>query len=230
MENFLLIMLKKSNHNIEWRVSKEPVHFEEALEFMQQRVEKIIAGTAPEMIWILEHHPVYTAGISAKDEDFIGQTDIPIFKTNRGGKYTFHAPGMKIIYVMLDLKKFFAPEKPDVARFVEFLENWVIAILSDLGIKGEIKKGRVGIWVETKNGEKKIAALGIKIKKWVSYHGIAINGNPDLNGFRNIIPCGIKEFGVTSIAEIIDGNFDEKKLVSLIEKKFLELFSATTAS
>ena len=213
-------MPKKSNHNIEWRISKEPVHFEEALEFMQQRVEKIIAGTAPEMIWILEHHPVYTAGISAKDEDFIGKTDIPIFKTNRGGKYTFHAPGMKIIYVMLDLKKFFAPEKPDVARFVEFLESWVIAILADLGIKGEIKKGRVGIWVETKNGEKKIAALGIKIKKWVSYHGIAININPDLAGFANIIPCGIKEFGVTSVEEILGKVVDEGRIEQLIENRF----------
>ncbi len=213
-------MPKKSNHNIEWRISKEPVHFEEALEFMQQRVEKIIAGTAPEMIWILEHHPVYTAGISAKDEDFIGKTDIPIFKTNRGGKYTFHAPGMKIIYVMLDLKKFFAPEKPDVARFVEFLESWVIAILADLGIKGEIKKGRVGIWVETKNGEKKIAALGIKIKKWASYHGIAININPDLAGFANIIPCGIKEFGVTSVEEILGKVVDEGRIEQLIENRF----------
>ena len=220
MENFLPTMPKKSNHNIEWRISKEPVHFEEALEFMQQRVEKIIAGTAPEMIWILEHHPVYTAGISAKDEDFIGKTDIPIFKTNRGGKYTFHAPGMKIIYVMLDLKKFFAPEKPDVARFVEFLESWVIAILADLGIKGEIKKGRVGIWVETKNGEKKIAALGIKIKKWVSYHGIAININPDLAGFANIIPCGIKEFGVTSVEEILGKVVDEGRIEQLIENRF----------
>jgi lipoyl(octanoyl) transferase len=214
-------MPKKSNHKIEWRVSEEPVHFEEALEFMQQRVEKIIAGTASEMIWILEHHPVYTAGISAKDEDFIGKTDIPIFKTNRGGKYTYHAPGMKIIYAMLDLKKFFAPEKPDVARFVEFLENWVIAILAEFGIKGEIKKGRVGIWVETKSGEKKIAALGIKLKKWVSYHGIAINVDPDLAGFQNIVPCGIKEFGVTSIAEILDGNFDEKNFVSLIKESFI---------
>jgi lipoyl(octanoyl) transferase len=222
MENFLPTMPKKSNHNIEWRISKEPVHFEEALEFMQQRVEKIIAGTAPEMIWILEHHPVYTAGISAKDEDFIGQTNIPIFKTNRGGKYTFHAPGMKIIYVMLDLKKFFAPEKPDVARFVEFLENWVIAILSDLGIKGEIKKGRVGIWVETKNGEKKIAALGIKIKKWVSYHGIAININPDLAGFSNIIPCGIKEFGVTSVEEILGKVVDVGEVDGLVKERFLE--------
>lgn len=211
-------MPKKSNHNVEWRASKELVHFEDALEFMQKHVDEIIAGTASSLIWTLEHHPVYTAGVSAKEEDFIGETDIPVFKTNRGGKYTHHCPGMKIIYVMLDLKKFFAPEKPDVARFVKFLENWVIAILAEYGIKGEIRKGRVGIWVETKEGEKKIAALGIKIKKWVSYHGIAINIDPDMSGFQNIVPCGIKEFGVTSMKELgvdVGKNFDE-----VIRKKF----------
>lgn len=213
-------MQKKSNYNIEWRVSKEPVHFEEALEFMKNRVEEIVVEAQPQTIWMLEHHPVYTAGVSAKDSDLLVKTDIPIFQTNRGGKYTYHCPGMKIIYVMLDLKKFFAPEKPDVARFVEFLENWVIAILAEFGIKGEIKKGRVGIWVtDEKGSEKKIAALGIKIRKWVSYHGIAINVNPDLAGFNNIVPCGIKEFGVTSMAEIL-GEIDGEKFNELVQKKF----------
>jgi len=206
--------------DVEWRVSKELVHFEDALNFMQKRVEEIIAGTSPGLIWILEHHPVYTAGVSAQDADLLAKTDIPIFQTNRGGKYTFHAPGMKIIYVMLDLKKFFAPEKPDVARFVEFLENWVISILAEFGIEGQIKKGRVGIWVVDKNGqEKKIAAIGIKLKKWVSYHGIAININPDLAGFNNIVPCGIKEFGVTSMAEIL-GKFDAKNFDEIVRRKF----------
>lgn len=205
--------------DVEWRVSKELVHFEDALDFMQKRVEEIIAGTAPELIWILEHHPVYTAGVSAQDADLLAKTDVPIFKTNRGGKYTYHCPGMKIIYVMLDLKKFFAPEKPDISRFVEFLENWVIKVLADFGIKGEIKKGRVGIWVTNKNNsEKKIAALGIKLKKWVSYHGIAINISPDLAGFDNIIPCGIKEFGVTSMQEIL-GEIDEEKFLKSIKKQ-----------
>lgn len=214
-------MQKKSNYNIEWRVSKEPVHFKEALEFVKNRVEEIVVEAQPQTIWLLEHHPVYTAGVSAKDSDLLVKTDIPIFQTNRGGKYTYHCPGMKIIYVMLDLKKFFAPEKPDVARFVEFLENWVIAILAEFGIKGEIKKGRVGIWVtDEKGSEKKIAALGIKIRKWVSYHGIAINVNPDLAGFNNIVPCGIKEFGVTSMAEILGKNFDAKKIDEVIKKNF----------
>jgi lipoyl(octanoyl) transferase len=200
--------------DIEWRVSKELVHFEDALNFMQKRVEEIIAGTSPGLIWILEHHPVYTAGVSAQDADLLAKTDIPIFKTNRGGKYTYHCPGMKIIYVMLDLKKFFAPEAPDVARFVEFLENWVIKILADFGIKAGLKKGMVGIWV----GDKKVAALGIKLKKWVSYHGIAINIDPDMAGFRNIVPCGIKEFGVTSMREILDEKIDEEKFLNSVKK------------
>jgi len=199
--------------DIEWRVSIELVHFEDALNFMQKRVEEIIAGTSPGLIWILEHHPVYTAGVSAQDADLLAKTDIPIFKTNRGGKYTYHCPGMKIIYVMLDLKKFFAPEAPDVARFVEFLENWVIKILADFGIKAGLKKGMVGIWV----GDKKVAALGIKLKKWVSYHGIAINIDPDMAGFRNIVPCGIKEFGVTSMREILDEKIDEEKFLNSVK-------------
>lgn len=213
-------MKKKSNDNIEWRISKELVKFEDALEIMQKRVEEIIAGNMPQLIWILEHPPVYTAGVSAREEDLLNKTDIPVFQTNRGGKYTYHCPGMQIIYVMLDLKKFFAPEKPDVARFVEFLENWVIDVLAEFGIKGEIRKGRVGIWVVDKNGnEKKIAAIGIKLKKWVSYHGIAINIDPDLAGFSNIVPCGIKDFGVTAMTEIL-GEINKKKFVELLQKKF----------
>ena len=210
--------------NIEVKISKELVHFEDALEFMQQRVESIILGKEKQLIWILEHHPVYTAGISARDEDLLNKTEIPIFKTNRGGKYTYHAPGMKIIYVMLDLRQFFAPRSPDVAEFVEFLERWVIAVLADLNIKGEIKQGRVGIWVDDGVEEKKIAAIGIKLKKWVSYHGIAINVDCNLDGFNNIVPCGIKEFGVTSIAQILgDKKIDLEK--NIIEK-FINLNSS----
>ncbi len=201
--------------NIEWLVAKNPVEFNDAVNFMENRVAEIIARTAPQLVWIVEHPPLYTAGISARDEDMLNARGIPIFKTNRGGKYTYHGPRMKIIYVMLDLKKIFAPQQPDIACFVEFLENWVIAFLRELNIKGEIKKGRVGIWVEGSDGsEKKIAAIGIKIKKWVSYHGIAINIDPDLKAFENIIPCGIKEFGVTSLKEIeVDLTLDFDKIL-----------------
>ncbi len=211
-------MISQRFLDIEWRFSKEPVHFEEALDFMQKRVDQIIEGKASSLIWVLEHHPVYTAGVSANEADLLQKTEIPIYKTNRGGKYTYHCPGMKIIYVMIDLKKFFAPEQPDVSRFVEFLENWVIKILNDFKIKGEIRKGRVGIWVEDENGsEKKVAALGIKLKKWVSYHGIAVNIDPEMSGFNNIVPCGIKDFGVTSMTEILGQKIDEEKLLNSIK-------------
>lgn len=215
--------------SIEWKISQEPVHFPDAVDFMQQRVEEIIKGESPEMIWILEHQPVYTAGISAKDEDLLIKTNIPIFKTNRGGKYTFHGPGIKIVYVMLNLKRIFSPAKPDVSSFVELLENWVIAILQEFGIKGEIRKGRVGIWVHQEGMEKKIAALGIKIKKWISYHGIAININPDLSSFKNIIPCGIKEFGTTSIAEVLMKK-ESIQFNSFINSSIDEVFKKTFPS
>jgi len=192
--------------NIEWIEEPSPVSFEEAIAFMEKRVAEIIAGKSSQLIWIVEHPPLYTAGISAKSEDLLQKTNIPIYQTNRGGKYTYHGPGMKIAYVMLDLKKIFAPAAPDIASFVVFLENWVINFLTKFDIKGEIRKGRVGIWVENEGKEEKIAAIGIKIKKWVSYHGLAININPDLAAFKNIVPCGIKEFGVTSLWQLNKGN------------------------
>ena len=204
--------MSKKLSDIEWLSSKELIDFEAALQFMQERVDKIISGEASQLIWTLEHKPVYTAGVSAKDEDLLTKTDIPVFKTNRGGKYTYHAPGMKIIYLMLNLKNFFAPAAPDISKFVKFLENWVINFLAEFGIKGQIREGRIGIWVETENGEKKIAAIGIKVKRWVTYHGIAINIEPDLDGFKNIVPCGISNFGVTSFADLavkMNRDFDE---------------------
>ncbi|MSP33734.1 MAG: lipoyl(octanoyl) transferase LipB [Rickettsiales bacterium] len=204
--------------NIEWLEEINPVNFNDAVSFMEKRVAQIIAGEANQLIWIVEHPPLYTAGVSARDEDVLQKTNIPIYKTNRGGKHTYHGPGMKIIYVMLDLKKIFAPGAPDIARFVEFLENWVIGFLAEFGVRGEIKKGRVGIWVENKSREEKIAAIGIKIKKWVSYHGIAININPDLAAFDIIVPCGIKEFGVTSLEKL--QKLENKNINAIIKKSF----------
>ncbi len=215
--------MQVNNQEIEWLISKAPVDFESALNFMQARVEKIINNQAKQLIWILEHPEIYTAGISAKESDLLTKTEIPIFKTNRGGKYTYHGPKMKIIYVMLDLKKFFSPSPPDIAKFVQFLENWIIATLAEINIKGEIKKDRVGIWVNHEGQEKKIAAIGVKIRKWVSYHGIAINIDPELSRFDNIIPCGIKEYGITSVRELLESGFDKKiteNFNGLLKKSF----------
>jgi len=223
-------MSKKCNYNIEWRVEKNFIKYDEALKFMEKTAMEIIDQNRNSLIWVLEHYPVYTAGISAKDEDLLDNKNIEVFKINRGGKYTYHCPGMKIIYVMLDLKKLFYPSKPDISRFVEFLELWIIGVLKNYNIDAGIRKGRVGLWVETPDGEKKISAIGIKIKKWVSYHGIALNINPDLEGFKNIVPCGIKEFGVTSffelgIKEINQENFNKilKNEFENLQKKFFKI-------
>lgn len=220
-------MFDQIKAKITWKISNDLVSYEDAIRFMEEEVEKIISGKSFGTIWLTEHPSIYTAGISAKEEDLINQQQIPVFKTNRGGKYTYHGPGIKIIYVMLDIKKLFAPENPDIARFVKMLEEWIIAVLDNLGIKGEIRKDRVGIWVEGKNGgEDKIAALGIKVRKWVSYHGMALNVNPDLNFFKGIVPCGIKEekFGVTSL-EKLGKEVKEENLNEIIKTEFSKIIN-----
>ena len=208
---------------IKFRTNNLPVDYKKALDFMENYVAKITNNQKSELIWLTSHHPIYTAGISAKDEDLLND-DIPVFKTNRGGKYTYHDEGMRIIYIMLNLKHCFYPALPDVAMFVEMLENWVIAVLARFNIKGEIKKNRVGIWVIDKNGEeKKIAAMGIKIKKWISYHGIAININPNLKAFEGIVPCGIKEFGITSMADL-GQEINMRNIDRIIKEEFFKIF------
>jgi len=216
---------------IEWKISPNLTDYAFAVEFMEQKVKEIWENKSSEMIWLVEHPPIYTAGISARDSDLL--TDkIPVYKTNRGGKHTYHGPGMRIIYVMLDLKKCFAPENPDISEFVKMLENWIINVLAEIGIKGEIRKDRVGIWVDDNNAlgnksgnklENKIGAIGIKIRKWISYHGIAININPDLSNFQGIVPCGISEFGITSLAKLNQTtNFD--KIDQLLKSEFYKIF------
>jgi lipoyl(octanoyl) transferase len=212
-----------TKQKIEWKISQELTDYAFAVEFMERRVKEIQENKATQMIWLVEHPPLYTAGVSARDSDLL--TDkIPVYKTNRGGKHTYHGPGMRIIYVMLDLKNVFAPENPDVAEFVKMLESWIINVLAEIGIQGEIRKDRVGIWVTEENGsENKIAALGIKIKKWVSYHGIAININPDLSHFSGIVPCGISEFGVTSL-EKLNQKISKEKFDELLKNQFFKIF------
>lgn len=180
-------------------VADDLITYPDALQTMEQRVADIRAGVAPEMIWLLEHPPLYTAGTSAKAVDLLNPR-FPVFDTGRGGEYTYHGPGQRVGYVMLDLKQ--RQRVPDIKLYVWQLEEWIIQALSEFGIKGERREGRVGIWVVHNGTESKIAALGVRIRHWVTYHGISINVDPDLSHFQGIVPCGIREFGVTSCHDL----------------------------
>lgn len=186
-------------NKIEWKISKEVVQYMDATLFMEKRVAEIIDKKSNELVWCLEHPSLYTAGTSAKKEELFSNA-LPVFHTGRGGKYTYHGPGQRIIYLMLDLKRIFNKE-PDLRAYIYMLEEVVIKTLEAFQIKGERRNNRVGIWVERDNKEFKIAAIGIRVRKWVSFHGIAVNIDPNLNFFDGILPCGIKEFGVTSLAD-----------------------------
>jgi lipoyl(octanoyl) transferase len=190
-----------SNMVLEWRVADRPVAYPEAVAFMEARAAAIRAGTLPEMVWLVEHPPLYTAGTSARAEDLIDAARFPVYQTGRGGQYTYHGPGQRVAYVMLDLKR----RGQDVRRFVHDLEEWLIQALALLGATGERRPGRVGIWVARPGiagTEDKIAALGVRLRHWVSFHGVAINVNPDLSHYAGIVPCGIREHGVTSLAQL----------------------------
>ncbi len=183
---------------IDWVISSTPVAYQDALDAMAGRVEAIGQGQAAETIWLLEHPPLYTAGTSTRMEEYLGGNDLPVHRTGRGGRLTYHGPGQRVVYVMLDLGQ----RDRDLRRFITDLEAWIIATLATFGIKGEVRPGRVGIWVMDETveaGECKIAAVGLRIRKWISFHGLAINVAPDLSHFRHIIPCGLSEFGVTSL-------------------------------
>lgn len=185
----------------EWSVGQGLVAYPDAVRAMEGRVAAIGHGTALERVWLLEHPPLYTAGTSARDQDLL-QARFPSFKTGRGGQYTYHGPGQRVAYVMLDLNR---RDKRDVRLFVRDLEEWLIRALARLGVTGERRKGRVGIWVARGNGrEDKIAAIGVRLKHWVSYHGVSLNVSPDLSHYSGIVPCGIAEagLGVTSLAAL----------------------------
>ncbi len=186
-------------NDVEWRFSDEEIPYEEALSFMEQRVSEIRAGTAKECIWLLEHPPLYTAGTSANRKDLIDPERFPVYDAGRGGQYTYHGPGQRIAYVMLDLAK----RGRDIRKFVHNLEEWVIQTLATFNITGERRDGRVGIWVDRGMGrEDKIGAIGVRVRKWVTFHGISINVEPDLSHFEGIVPCGITEHGVTSLQDL----------------------------
>jgi lipoyl(octanoyl) transferase len=183
---------------MDWQISEGLTDYPQAQTFMEARADAIAAGDANELCWLVEHPPVYTAGTSAKVQDLLAQ-DFPVYETGRGGQYTYHGPGQRIVYVMLNLKQRYHPQVPDLRDFVRTLEGWIITTLAEFGVRGERRDKRIGIWVAGDRGESKIAALGIRVRKGVSYHGLAINCHPDLSHFGGIVPCGIKEHGVTSL-------------------------------
>ena len=188
---------------VEWIISSGLVEYPDALKAMDERVDSIQKGNAKELVWLLEHPPLYSAGTSAKPKDLLTPNRFPVFKTGRGGQYTYHGPGQRVAYIMLDLNR----RKRDIRAFVSSLETWIINTLSKFNIRGERRSDRIGIWVRrtdlnNSDREDKIGAIGIRIKRWVTLHGISINVSPDLEHFGGIIPCGIDGYGVTSFEDI----------------------------
>jgi len=185
---------------MEWRIAKGLVPYEEAVALMEGWAAAIHLEATPELVWLLEHPPLYTAGTSAKPGDLLLPDRFPVHQTGRGGQYTYHGPGQRVAYVMLDLRK----RGQDVRRFVRDLEEWIIRTLARFNVKGERREGRVGIWVAQDGREDKIAAIGVRVRRWVTYHGIAVNVDPDLSHFAGIVPCGIQghNLGVTSLARL----------------------------
>lgn len=188
---------------------------------MEERVAAIHEGNAPEMVWLLEHPPLYTAGTSAKESDLL-DARFPVHKTGRGGEHTYHGPGQRVAYVMLDLRK--RQQAPDLKKYIWSLEEWIIRALARFDIKGERREGRVGIWVVTPSGEKKIAAIGVRIRRWIAFHGVAVNVDPDLSHFSGIVPCGISEYGVTSLSEILGRTVSLSEFDNAFKASWNEVF------
>lgn len=213
---------------VEWITTPGLTDYRQAEAWMEERAAGIAAGTAPEAIWLLEHPPLYTAGTSARIADLTDPDRFPVFPSKRGGQYTYHGPGQRVVYVMLDVGR----RGHDVRRFVQQLEGWVIGTLARFGVEGHIRDGRVGVWVERPDrprsatgalAEDKIAAIGIRLRKWISFHGISINLNPDLGHFSGIVPCGISAHGVTSLHDLgLDVSMDE--LDAALKDSFAETF------
>ena len=217
------IKLVTATSRIEWRIAEAPVDYEAAVEAMETRVAAIRAGAARELVWLLEHAPLYTAGTSARPEDLLDPQLLPVHRTGRGGRYTYHGPGQRIAYVMLDL----ARRDRDVRCHVHRLEEWMIRTLARFGVKGERRDGRVGIWVERPGGEEeKIAAIGVRVRRWVTYHGVALNVDPELEHYRGIVPCGIAEHGVTSLRALRVGA-TIAEIDAALRATFREVFEVT---
>ena len=183
--------------SVQWRIAEGLTPYPEAVAFMEARASAIAQGAASELVWLVEHPAIYTAGTSAKDADLIDPR-LPVFRTGRGGQFTYHGPGQRVGYVMLNLKQ----RKADVRAFVHDLEEWLIATLAHFNVKGERRDGRVGIWVARGSREDKIAAIGVRVRRWVTFHGVSLNVDPDLTHYSGIVPCGISERGVTSLHDL----------------------------
>ena len=205
----------------EWQTSQGLVPYPDALVTMEQRVEAIYKGEADELIWLLEHPPLITSGTSAKAEDLIDPERLPVFHAGRGGQYTYHGPGQRIAYAMLDLRK----RGQDLRRYIHRLEEWIVQTLAVFDIEGERREGRVGIWVVRDDGrEDKIAAIGVRVRRWITFHGLSINLAPDLDHFQTIVPCGISQHGVTSISEL-GKNVTMAELDAVMRERFGAVFS-----
>ena len=207
---------------VEWKTSPAPVAYEDAVSEMEVRVARIRAASATELVWLLEHPPLYTAGASAKEGDLLDSEVFPVHRTGRGGQYTYHGPGQRVAYTMLDLHR----RGADLHRFVRNLEQWLIDSLGEFGVTGERRAGRVGVWVSL-GGEKeaKIAALGIRVRRWVTFHGVSLNVAPDLSHYDGIVACGVPEHGVTSL-EALGVQVDMSEVDAVLKEKFNALFGA----
>jgi len=190
---------KVLDNPLQWITSDHPVEYPDALAEMERRVAAIRTGRESEAVWLLQHPPLYTAGTSAKPADLLQPGRLPVFEAGRGGQYTYHGPGQRIAYVMLDLTR----RGSDLRCFVRDLEGWLIATLARLGVAGQRREGRIGIWVDRGDGrDAKIAAIGVRVRHWISFHGVSLNVDPDLSHFSGIVPCGLSQFGVTSLGDL----------------------------
>ena len=191
---------------VDWITNSDLVEYADAVREMETRVDRIAAGTSSEAVWLLEHPPLYTAGKSAKSTDLNSNPRFPVLETSRGGQYTYHGPGQRVAYIMLDLRR----RDRDVKKFVRMIQNWAIIALSDFGVQGHSSSNGIGVWVERRTSmdrggpksERKIAAIGLRLRRWISFHGISINVAPNLDHYADIVPCGIREFGVSSLADL----------------------------
>lgn len=206
---------------MEIKISQEPVAYKKAIDFLEQRVEKVHANLEDELIWILEHDSVYTKGISASDKDLLLPNLFPVIATNRGGKFTYHGPGQKIVYFVINLNK----REKEIKKFVRHVEEWIISILKDFNISSFADPKNIGIWINNNSEENKIAAIGIKVKKWIAYHGFSLNINVNKNDYRGIVPCGISNKGIINISDLRAIPNDEI-INNSIKENFYKLFNS----